>query len=485
MSSADARRPRPDLRVVGPPRQPDGVGREFLPAALEILETPPSPAGRMTAWLIVGFVILTVGWSILGRVEIIATATGKVVPTARTKTVQPLEAGTISAILVRDGDRVSNGQLLIALDNTVAAADRDRAAQDLSLSRLDVARLTALRASFDHLNQVDEVLAPKSVRIVDLERAKASLIAQAGEQLAKVDGLASQIRQKKAEHQTTGNAIAKLEAVLPLVEETASVRRKAMEIQYGNRIAYLDAQTRLLDQQGELAVQRNRLAEIDAATRSLEQQIDQARSAFEKQALIDLSEAQRKVDGYEQELIKAQRKLEERLVRSPTDGTVQQLVVHTVGGVVTPAQQLMTIVPLDSCIEVEAMVSNRDIGFVREGQVAAVKVDTFNFTRYGLMDGRVIGVSRDAITREAPSRQQSVSGDRDRGIEKSSEPAGQEMLYAARIELDRSNIMVDGKAVDLAPGKAVTAEIKTGSRRVIEYVLDPLVKYRHEGMRER
>jgi hemolysin D len=472
--------------VVGAPKRPDAVGREFLPAALEILETPPSPAGRMTGWLIVAFVILTVGWSIIGRVEIIATATGKVVPTARTKLVQPLEAGTISAILVRDGDRVSNGQPLIELDGTTATADRDRAAQDLSVSRLDVARLMALRGSFEHLNQVDEVVAPKNVRMVDLERAKAFLAAQAAEQSAKVDGLASQIRQKKAEYQTTRSAIAKLEAVLPLVDETASVRRKAMEIQYGNRIAYLDAQTRLLDQQGELSVQQNRLAEIEAATKSLEQQIDQARSAFEKQVLVDLAEAQRKVDGCEQELIKVQRKLEERLVRSPTDGTVQQLAVHTVGGVVTPAQQLMVIVPLDSRIEVEAMVSNRDIGFVREGQIAAVKVDTFNFTRYGLIEGRVIGVSRDAITRETPTSSQQYSrSDRDRSLERSSEPAGQEMLYAARVHLDRSGIIVEGKVVDLAPGMAVTVEIKTGSRRVVEYVLDPLVKYHHDGMRER
>ena len=177
-----------------------------------------------------------------------------------------------------------------------------------------------------------------------------------------------------------------------------------MEIQYGNRIAWLDAQTKLVDQQNERNVQQRKTAEIEAARQALEQQLGQTRAAYEHQVLNDLSDAEKKAGEFSQDLIKAEQKMDEQVLRSPIDGTVQQLAVHTVGGVVTPAQQLMVIVPADSRLEVEAMVSNRDIGFVSAGQQAEVKIDTFNFTRYGLLHGKVMSVSQDAIVRDKPNQ---------------------------------------------------------------------------------
>jgi hemolysin D len=168
---------------------------------------------------------------------------------------------------------------------------------------------------------------------------------------------------------------------------------------------------------------------------------------------------------------------------APVDGVVQQLAVHTVGGVVTPAQALAVVVPSDSHLEIEAMLSNRDIGFVHPGQKTEIKVDTFNFTRYGLLHGDVLNVSTDAITRDRP---QSGSNDRTSGTAQgSSEPKGQELEYAARISLDRADMQVDDKLVKLGPGMAVTVEIKTGTRRIISYLLSPLAKYKQESLRER
>ena len=162
---------------------------------------------------------------------------------------------------------------------------------------------------------------------------------------------------------------------------------------------------------------------------------------------------------------------------------VQQLSVHTIGGVVTPAQQLLVVVPLDSHLEIEAMVSNRDIGFVHEGQSAEIKIDTFSFTRYGLLHGEVINVSQDSITRDKP---QDKTGEKVQGSEiSSSEPKGQEMSYAARVSLDRTQMQVEEKLVSLSPGMAVTVEIHTGSRRIISYLLSPMIKYKQEMLRER
>ncbi len=162
---------------------------------------------------------------------------------------------------------------------------------------------------------------------------------------------------------------------------------------------------------------------------------------------------------------------------------MQQVAIHTVGGVVTPAQQLMAIVPADAPLEIEAMVSNRDIGFVHPGQPVQIKIDTFNFTRYGLLHGKVKSVSQDAIERAKPEGKSSDQpSDR---LTDSSEPKGQELVYAARVSLDKTQMNIDGKLVNLEPGMAVTTEIKTGSRRVIEYLLAPLLRYKQESLRER
>ncbi|MCK1541153.1 HlyD family type I secretion periplasmic adaptor subunit [Bradyrhizobium sp. 179] len=479
MSSADVieRKSRAFWR-----RQRDA--REFLPAALEILETPASPVGRLVALTIILFFALAIGWATIGHVDIIATATGKVVPTGRTKTIQPLETGIVAAIHVRDGDKVSAGDILVELDRTVTQAEHKRVRQDLVASLLDVARLSALRRSFAHLNTPEDIEALAGASEVEIARSRSSLLAQAAEQEAKLAVVVQQIDQKRAEAQSVTAAIAKIDATLPLLEETLTIRKKAMDIQYGNRIAWLDAQTKLVDQQNERILQERKQVEIEAARRALEQQLASTKSGFERQVLSDLADAQKKADEFRQDLVKAQQKTEEQILRAPIDGTVQQLAIHTVGGVVSPAQQLMMIVPRGSSIEVEALISNRDIGFVEAGQDAEIKIDTFNFTRYGLLHGKVISVSRDAIVKDKPADRFGAAK-QGGALSESSEPAGQELLYTARVSLDGTTMQIEDKMVNVAPGMAVTVEIKTGQRRIIEYVMSPLLRYKQESLRER
>lgn len=194
-------------------------------------------------------------------------------------------------------------------------------------------------------------------------------------------------------------------------------------------------------------------------------------------------EAQRKAAGLREDLVKARERTELQALRSPVDGVAQQLAVHTVGGVVTPAQALLAVVPADSHLEIEAMVPNRDIGFIHPGQDAEIKIDTFNFTRYGLLHGKVLSLSQDAIARATP--QQGQSNDQKLADGGSSEPKGQELVYAARISLERTQMQIDENLVSLEPGMAATVEIKTGARRIISYLLSPLVRYGHESLRER
>jgi hemolysin D len=223
-------------------------------------------------------------------------------------------------------------------------------------------------------------------------------------------------------------------------------------------------------------VQKSRYRQAEAALKALTETRKQAVVEFRKTSTEQLVEAERKAAGLSEELIKAEQRTRQQNLFAPVGGVVQQLAVHTIGGVVTPAQSLAMLVPSDSRVEVEASISNRDIGFVHEGQEVDIKVDTFNFTRYGLLHGKVLSVSRDAIARAKAGEGTGST---------SSEPNGQQLVYSAQISIDRSRMEIDDAFVDLAPGMAVTAEIKTGSRSISSYLFSPLLRYAHDSLRER
>jgi hemolysin D len=306
---------------------------------------------------------------------------------------------------------------------------------------------------------------------------------QISEHRAKLAALARQEAQKEAERETTAATIHKLDALIPVTQQRVDIRRTLMEKEVGSKLTYYEILQLLIEQQEELRVQSSRLHEAEAAVAAIRETRIQAVAEYSKSLSDDLAKSEQKANGIARDLIKAQQRTSLQQLTSPVDGVVQQLAVHTVGGVVTPAQSLLVIVPNDARLEVEAMISNRDIGFVEAGQSAAVKVDTFNFTRYGLLDGRVLSVSQDAIVRD---RQQERTSDRALGAQPdSSEANGQELSYSARISLDRTQMQVDDRLVSLAPGMAVTVEIRTGSRTILSYLLSPLRRYRHEIMRER
>ena len=233
----------------------------------------------------------------------------------------------------------------------------------------------------------------------------------------------------------------------------------------------------------ELLVQKSHFAEADAAVGGIEETLRRTEAEYNRGLFDELAKAEQKAAGLRQDIVKAEQRTSLLRLAAQEDGIVQQLAVHSVGGVVTPAQTLMVVVPTSGGLEIEAMISNKDIGFVNPGEEAAIKVDTFRFTRYGLRQGKVLSVSQDAIVRQKPPEK---PGDTPAGTDTaSSEPKGQELVYSARVSLDRAQMDVDGRVVNLAPGMAVTVEIKTGARRIISYLLSPLARYKQESLRER
>jgi hemolysin D len=453
----------------------------FLPAALEIVETPPSPIGRAIAVTVIGVFCAALIWASIGTVDIVATAPGQIVPSGRTKVIQPFETGVVRAIHVRDGQKVKAGEVLIELDPTMTDAERDHLKSDLLSSQMEVARLRA--AVSDNSDPSAAFVPPLGASSSMIEMNRQLLMSQVAEHQSKLAALDRQIKQKEAEGESTKAAIAKLEATIPILSQKVDIRKYLFDKDLGSKIAWLTDDQELVGLQQEVLIQSRKLQEADAAVAALVETRAQTAAEYRRTRFEELAKAQEKSAGLAQDVIKAEQRTKLQALAAPVDGVVQQLSVHTIGGVVTPAQQLLVVVPLDSHLEIEAMVSNRDIGFVHEGQSAEIKVGTFNFTRYGLLHGGVINVSEDAITRD---KAQDKSGDKIQGSEaSSSEPRGQELSYAARVSLDRAQMQVEDRLVNLSPGMAVTVEIKTGSRRIISYLLSPVIKYKQEMLRER
>ncbi len=434
---------------------------QFLPAALALQEAPVSPAPRIAMWLLISFSIIAVLWACFGRIDIVATAQGKIVPNDGSKIIQPFEVSTVKAIHVEDGQQVKAGDLLIELDGTTEQADKDRITSDLAVFKLQVARAQAmLKALTDGKEPI--LVRPEHVSDSQFTEAQHLLRGQYAEYQSKLALLEADINKKQAEQRSTQEIVKKLEKSLPISTQRAQNFKNLADSDNVPKDAYLQREQQRIDQEGDLATNRSRLKEIAADLAAAQEQKNALLAEANRTQLDSLNEGNQKTSSLEQDLIKAQSRSELMRLVAPVDGTVQQLAVHTVGGVVTEAQPLMIIVPKDKAVEVEAYVENQDIGFVNAGQQAEVKIQTFPYTKYGVIDATISSVSNDAIN------------DEKRGL-----------IYTAKVKMARGTIMVEGKEVNLSPGMAVTVEVKTGTRRVIEYFLKPFLQYKNESLRER
>ena len=361
---------------------------QFLPAALEIEETPPLPLARAMLWSIVLFFLIAIAWACIGKVDIVGVAPGKIVPSGRTKTVQPLENAVVVAIHVSEGQHVNAGDVLIELDPTTPTADKARLGKERAALELDRARLTQLLKAIRHPGPGTDL---KSVPTT------ARLQQQLAEYRAAIAGIDEDRREKGSERDAVDARVTQLKSTLPLITEEADAHQKLMTTGVVPRVKWLAVERERIAIQQELAAQQEQRKVLSASLESLSERRKVTDAQYQSRWMAELTETETKLSSYVEEIAKAERRLALTTLTAPVSGTVQQLAVHTEGGVVTEAQPLMVIVPDDSPIEVEAMVPNKDIGFVHEGQKAIVKIETFNFTKYGYIEGRVSKVSRDAM----------------------------------------------------------------------------------------
>ncbi|RUL73701.1 HlyD family type I secretion periplasmic adaptor subunit [Dyella choica] len=436
---------------------------EFQPAALALRDTPIHPAPRWGMGLIVGLLTLAVAWASLGKVDVVVSAEGKIAPHGDVKTIQPESTAVVTAIHVADGQNVKRGEVLIDLDATDATSNASQAESQLTAASNEAARGRALLEAIDK-SQAPTLTASSIPAASDLVTQRQVLAGEYADYLGTIHEMDADIAQATAMLKEIAAEIAKLQGTLPIEETKERDYAKLVVPGYVGRHDYYNEQQAVIQQKQDLAAQKAKLIEtqatLDAARRKRDAYIAQTRRTW----LEKIQDDETKAATAASDFAKARNHTRLMHLVAPVDGTVQQLAVHTIGGVVSPAQTLMTVVPVERQLLVEATIDNQDIGFIRAGQPAEVKVEAFPYTRYGVLHGTVVQVSNDARQDEAD---------------------GKKWVFTAQVELPPDGMVIERKQVHLTPGMEVTAGIKTGRRRIASYLLSPLIQHINESLHER
>lgn len=436
-----------------------GDDQAFTPAYLEIQKRPPAPLARVMTITLMGVVLAVILWSIFAEFDVVVTAPGKVVPSDHIKVIQPLEPGVVKAIHVRDGQKVKGGQILIEMDPTYSQADRDRLAKDAMEAKIEVQRLMA---QSEFKNKISGLAAGGDPLIIRTQNLL--LQSRLAEYNQRISSINHEIAKKKAEKAGVEAGIRKLASALPLFEKRLAMKEELVKAAYVSELAVIDNKMEVSNQKNDLIVMQAKLDECDSGIQAVLQSKMQTEAEFKSKTLAELTEARKKLETTSQELIKAERRKTQQTLVAPSDGIVQQLAVHTIGGVVTAAQPLLTVIPEGMKFEVEAQVLNKDIGFLKPGQDVVVKFDAFEYTKYGYLNGKLEWVGTDSIQ------------DQKLGL-----------IYPVRILVSGTELpsRIEGNRPTIGAGMTITADISVSKRKAYEFFLSPLLRYKTEALRER
>lgn len=429
-------------------------GTEFIPSVLEIQAEPPSPIGRALRWTIVATFTVAMLWATLGRIDIAVTAQGQIVPSGYSKVIRPDEAGMIVSLPVRDGQVVKRGDVLIELDSMLKVADRARVVNEYRAATVEAARLRALtqdQATFEAPTDADEAYVLVQQQLLRDQLAEHHADLSAAQHL---------IEQRRAAMGRTKAHLRRVKSMASMETEGAEVDTQPFEQGAVTTRDALEDEERRIDKAQELAGHKKKLRQDRAALTEAERHYRALVSEFQQTKQAELAALETKLASLAREVEKIDQTGGGQRLVAPIDGIVRQVAVHTVGGVVTPAQQLLMVVPKDQPVEVEVHVEDKERGLVRQGQPVDIQVGTGRFSHDGTIPGRVVTVSDEAVSIDQVG-----------------------LAYPIRVSLDRGSIRVEDKPLDLSPGMAVTVEIKTGSWRILEYVSGPLLKSVKERLR--
>lgn len=440
----------------------DRLQYEFLPAAEEIVETPAAPLGALVVWLVTLLLIVALVWSYFGKIDIVAVANGKISTEGSAKIIQPAISGVVTNINVHEGQRVKKGETLLALDKTTAEKDVATVSQSLNTARVErnILRRLAVDGNTDEI--INNADLPDETKAMLRQFASSQTALSATRQQA-VNGTISNYQQQLQFNQQAKNQLeinaqnlknrkAEIEKQLPNANPVDKLRLQNELSNIDQRITSADSA--VLGQNQQLLQSQSALTQAQNQSQT---QTAETSSAFNNQIIA----SEKRIIELENNLVKAKQILAQITITAPVDGTVLSLTVKTIGGVVNAGQQLAQIVPEKVPLYVDAALDNQDIGFVKPGQRAVVKVATYPFQRYGYLEGIVENISPDAIQ------------DDKKGL-----------IYKAKIKLNDDKSSKQNQ-LKLLPGMSVSAEITTGQRRIIEFFLDPLMTKADESLKVR
>jgi HlyD family secretion protein len=443
---------------------------DFAPPLLRIQEKPAPPLAGWMLRLILALLVAMLAWAVLGRLDIVAVADGKLVPSSYLKIVQPAEQGIVKEILVQEGQRVREGQVLIRMDSVLTAADVQAIKAEYDDRRLALRRVDAQLAGKPLERRRDDppalyerVAAQHAANVQAYENA----LAQERSLLDKARFDLSAAEQTKL----------KLQQVLPHYLEQERAYEKLTKDGFSGRILYTDKQRERIEKEQDLRAQEFIIGSSRALIEQSERKIAQITADYRRQLQAERVAVAADVQKAEQELAKHEHRQGLLELRAPAGGTVKDLATHTAGTVAAPGTILMTLVPEDETLVAEVWIGNDDVGFVRGGQEVKLKLASFQFQKYGMIQGKVLRVSADATEAPSPNTRSDALTGRDR-------PMGP-LAYRAIVELATQELNTDGARYALSPGMQVAAEIHLGTRSVLEYVLSPVQKAFHEAGRER
>jgi hemolysin D len=463
---------------------------EFLAPALEILETPSSPVRMAFIVAICALAATALVWAYLGRIDIIATAEGKIEPVGKVKTIEPLQTGRVARILVHDGDQVSAGDVVAELDATEIAA----AAQDLK-QQLMSAKAEAFRCR--HIidlvgSEARDQIPGESVAIdwpsdfpADvIDREERVFRHDLAKLSAQLQAIGTQVAQQRVNSRSIAVTIAARQELLATLQNLTTMHKTLAGKGTISKADWLNALQTLQAQQVALTTDQHDQADTDASVVVLESQIAATRRMFLADYTEKLADAEERVDGLEQRVKQAEAQLGQMTLRSPIHGVVLASRLTTLGQVVTTGQEVMRVVPQGAAIDVQAFLSNEDVGFVKSGQMASVKVAAFPYSRYGTVPAKVLAVGEDAIS-SAAAKQALADGSYSDLSGGATSAGTSDLVFPVRVELASNVINVGTSRIPLSPGMAVSVDINTGTRSVLQYIFSPLVEVGSSAMRER
>jgi hemolysin D len=424
---------------------------EFRPLLAEIEEEPLNPLGRTVFWVIIGSIVFFGLWLFFGTTDVVVTGRGKVIPVGEVKTLQPLNAGVVRRILVKPGDLVEKGQVLMEIDPSEIDPELESTRKDLAQVRLELMRLRAQSTGGGYrpdpkgydprlVAMQQDIFTASRQRLESQVRAKTEAVGQVGERLA---AKTKTLHHAEFQHRQASQRMARLNPVRDLLSRD--------EIE--------KAESELKTAETQLQTEQRGVEELRAGLRQARHELALVREEDNDKVLAELAEKKQREAYLVAKIEQAGFRSSRQYIASPVKGHVGQVLITTIGGVVTPAEKLATVVPLGMPLTIKAIVQNKDVGFLRSGMPVSIKIDTFDFQKYGVLDGSLLHVSRDSIE------------DKNLGL-----------VYEVYVKPLQTVVKVDGKDTPVSTGMSVSAEIKVGKRRIIEFFVYPLIKYLNEGI---